>query len=468
MAVSRGKTTSLARLFDATADPVYAVDARRRILFVNKACAEWTGFEPVELLGHECRYHSDARGEGLSAVAAALCPPPACFAGEPARAAIVLPGPSQPGEPRVAEFVPLPSTAEEVAGVLAIVGPKAACDKEESGGEMESPLSVRLHGQLQQFRREMRARYDISRLLGTSPAMRRVRAQMSLAAASTASVVVQGPHGSGRQHVARAIHFGFSSKPSKSSDSSESPPALVPLECSLLGAELVVTTMRALASSGLTNARRPATLLLIDVDELPPETYPELIRSLSEHDAAFRVVATTVSPLLQLTNEGHFSRELACLLGTLTISLPPLAKRLEDLPLLAQSFLEQSNAQSEKQLTGFTPEALECLLGYPWPGHVAELAEFVSQAHAQADGPYVTPGDLPKTISLAAQAAAVPHRVEETIVLEKFLGEMERELIERALARAKGNKTRAAKLLGMTRPRLYRRLVQLGLDDGRG
>jgi DNA-binding NtrC family response regulator len=143
-----------------------------------------------------------------------------------------------------------------------------------------------------------------------------------------------------------------------------------------------------------------------------------------------------------------------------------LAQRREDLPMLAQLFVEEANVRSTKQVAGFSSEAMDRLDAYPWPGNIDELAQMVAQAHERAEGPQITPGDLPERIHLAAAAAAHPRRPEETIVLDEFLGRVERELIRRALARAKGNKTKAAKLLGMTRPRLYRRLVQLGLEQG--
>jgi DNA-binding NtrC family response regulator len=144
-----------------------------------------------------------------------------------------------------------------------------------------------------------------------------------------------------------------------------------------------------------------------------------------------------------------------------------LAERREDLPLVAQLFLEEVNSQGGKQLAGFTPEALDAMHAYPWPGNLDELAATVAVAHQRAGGPQITLADLPDEIHLAAAAAARPRKPEETIVLDEFLARVERELIQRALRRAKGNKTRAARLLGMTRPRLYRRMVQLGLEEGK-
>ena len=142
-----------------------------------------------------------------------------------------------------------------------------------------------------------------------------------------------------------------------------------------------------------------------------------------------------------------------------------MVDRPEDLPLLAQRLLEEANAESARQLSGFTPEALDALAGYDWPGDVQELSAMVAEAHASAEGPQVQARDLPQCINLASDASRFTRKTDDTIVLEQFMAEIERELIERALARARGNKAKAARLLGMTRPRLYRRLVQLGFEE---
>ena len=134
------------------------------------------------------------------------------------------------------------------------------------------------------------------------------------------------------------------------------------------------------------------------------------------------------------------------------IELPPLAEHPQDIPLLAQWFLEAGNVAGEKQLAGFTAEAVEQLLAYPWPGNVDELAQFVRQACAAATGPRVPAAALPEQIRLTADAAASPPREEESLVLDDFLAEIEKELLQLALPRAKGNKTQAARLLGLPAP----------------
>ena len=104
---------------------------------------------------------------------------------------------------------------------------------------------------------------------------------------------------------------------------------------------------------------------------------------------------------------------------------------------------------------------------YPWPGNLDELAQVVADAHTHCQQTLVGVADLPQRLHLAADAIAHPRRKEETIVLDEFLGQVERELIRRALVRSKANKAKAARLLGLTRPRLYRRMVQLGIEGQR-
>jgi len=200
------------------------------------------------------------------------------------------------------------------------------------------------------------------------------------------------------------------------------------------------------------------------VDELPPEFQTPLMDLLLHNSSAWRLMATATESLLELARKDKFHAELAALLSTIIIELPPLRERREDLPFLAQLFLEDCNAMSERQIGGFSPEALDLLDAYSWPGNLEELAATIAEAHRRAAGRLITPQDLPQRLQLAVLAAGEPRRREERIVLPQFLEQVERELIRRALVKAKGNKARAARLLGITRPRLYRRIMQLGVQ----
>lgn len=451
MPPSRASTNELAKLLGGVTEPLYVVAADRRIVFVNDAYEVWAGTAAAEIVGQSCQYSAAAEIAGPAATAAALCPPPEAFSGERLKAPLVLP--TRADDPRQAEFIPLTGGDDGAAAVLAIVRLTPVEELVVPGDETSGP---QLHARLQQYRRRLAIRYHVDRLLGDSPAMRRVRAQVRLAAASAVSVLAVAPHGGGGEHVGRAIHYG---------DGSAAAGPLVPLACPLLDTDLLQATLRSLARAK-SGGQRPATLLLTEIESLPEGAQAELTRSLSAGTLPARVISTSPSPLTELTARDLFRADLACLLSTLTIEMPPLEERMSDLPLLAQWYIEQVNLRSAKQIGGCSPEALDRLANHSWTGDLAELEGVIDEAHQRAEGPLITPHDLPERLALAAQASARPTRPEETIVLEEYLASIEHELIVRALKRAKGNKTKAARLLGMTRPRFYRRLVQLGLAEG--
>lgn len=457
MTVSRGKALELVRLLDGRAAAVYVVDAQRRIVFANAACGQWVGLDPAELVGQECRYHSGESPSPAVAAAAALAPPPEALQGQLWTAPVAPPQAPADAPPRGVLFVPVAGEGEEGPLIVAVAAVAAAdWSLPEPPRTRDATELADLHGRVQRARRQLRRWYHVDRLVGDHPAMRQVRAQVALATESTATVLVVGRPGTGRQHVARAIHYGRAVAPTG---------PLVPLVCPLLSAELLQSTVRSLARArgGAASAERPATLVLQEADQLPAEAQAELSGLLAAGELPFRVVATAERTLADAAAEGRFRHDLALALSTLVIRLPSLRERLVDLPLLAQWFLEEANSRGARQLAGFTAEALDSLALYPWPGELLELNEFVAEAHARAEGTEVTVRDLPPRVFQAAEAARYPRPADEPIRLDEFLGEVERELIERALRRAKGNKTRAARLLGLSRPRLYRRMVQLGL-----
>lgn len=449
----RSAIAELVRLLDAVEEPVYALDEDRTVVFCNRACLEWLGRSAEEIVGKKCVYAlSDTVTD---AVAAGLCPPPAALAGEEMTGVVATSLAGDRWSRRQARFVPLRGSADATVGLIAFVEMKELAESEAVVAPASATEAAGLHERLRTFRQRMSAAYRADRLFGDSPAIRRVRAQVHLAAESRASVLLVGPPGSGRQHAAQTIHYS-STQPSG---------PLVPLACTVLGAELIGSTLSAMASRRTPQeSARGGTLLLNDVDELAREVQDEVARVLLSGAFSLRVIATSHRPLVEAVRENRFREDLAAALSTLVIELPSLAQRRADLPLLAQLFVEEANAKGKKQLAGLSPEALDVLDGYAWPGNIDELIQVIREAHEKAEGVEISVNDLPRQLHIAQSAAAHPRRVEETIVLEEFLGRIERELLVRALARAKGNKTKAARLLGMTRPRLYRRLVQLGLE----
>jgi DNA-binding NtrC family response regulator len=214
--------------------------------------------------------------------------------------------------------------------------------------------------------------------------------------------------------------------------------------------------------------KSPVTLLFSDVDQLTGEAQSRVMGCLASSARRRWLLSTARGSLTDLVQRGTFLGELACLMSTLEISLPTLSERISDVPLIAQMFLEECNRAGGKQVGGFSSAALDMLCGYPWPGNLDELSEVVRCAHRSAANHQIEVDNLPDPIHFDAQAAEFPRRVEESLVLEDFLGQIEKGLIRWTLDHCKGNKSKAAEKLGMSRPRFYRRLEQLRLDDGPG
>ncbi|MBN1589704.1 MAG: sigma-54-dependent Fis family transcriptional regulator [Pirellulales bacterium] len=467
MARQRIRIAELARLFNAVDRPVYVLDDELVIRFCNESCMDWIGPTIEKLVGRRCVYHTSPASDEptrVETIAEGLCPSPVVLAGRVAVGTVSAAGTDGVLRRRQARFVPVGPRDEELLAIIAMVEPVDLDETDQTvtdvldprGLEPVEPSPDELHDCVRRFRHEAAGRYRADRLLGNSPAMRLARARIELAVASRAHVLVVGPPGSGRQHVAHAVHY--TSDP-------RHPGTLIPVDCAVLGADLIRSTIHALAANPLGERAVQSTLLLGEADLMPTEVQADVAATISAKTFLPRVVATAAAPLERSMGSGKYHPPLAAMLSTIVIQLPALADRREDIPLLAQMFLEEANARGPKQLGGFSPEALDRLDAYSWPGNVDELGAAVAEAYREADGPEIQARDLPVRLRRAADAAAHPPREDETIQLDEFLGQIERELITRAMAQAKGNKTKAAALLGITRPRLYRRLVQLGLEE---
>lgn len=443
----------VARLLDEAAEPVYALDAKRQIALANRALGAWLGVEPDELIGRRCDYDAASGNDALAAACAALCPPPEAFAGSVTDGAVSrLAGGELPFERRAAHFVRLAGKEATEALLLVVVEPIDSKDKPDTSPAI---APERLHSLLLKLRGELGRRFHSSQLVGQSAAIAKVREQVRIAAEARARVLIVGPPGSGREHVARTIHYG---------QNSTSIGPLVPIACSLVDAEQMQASLASLLRRQYESPTdRPPAALLLDVDRLRPDAQQELAGFLHLPKIELHTLATSRTSLQRLAAKGRFRADLAHELSTLTISLPSLAKRREDIPLLAQHFLEQANSAEGRQLSGLQPSAIELLAQLPWNGNLDELAEAVRAACQRATGTRVMLADLPDWVHLALDAAARQPRDEPPIQLDEFLANIEKELLARALARTRGNKSKAAELLGLTRQRLLRRLALLGL-----
>lgn len=444
---------ALSKLLDAAPQPVYVLDGEHRFVYGNAAFSAWAGRSAEELAGLKCLFSASGELTGGTELAAAIAPPPEAFS-QAMTGTVAALGEEGKLAARPARFVPLPGGDDEAVGLLVIVEPTSMVKVQDESAEA-SPAD--LHQQLQELRGELGRRFHIGQLIGQSPPMRRVREQVRVASQVGGRVLVLGPEGSGRELVARIIHYG-----PRGGGAAVGP--LVPVDAALMDAELMQSTLTAfLKRQSEWRGERPPAILLKYADRLPADAQQELAGFLRLPGVELPLIATATRSLARLAKRGKFRPDLAYRLSPLTIQLPPLSEREGDLPLLAHFFLEEFNTRGAKQLAGFAPEAADMLFAYSWPGNVDELAEIIRQACEHAAGPLVQVVDLPQQLHHAAEKESRPAAEPERIELDSYLATIETELLRRAMEQSRGNKTKAAELLGIHRARLIRRLVQLGL-----
>ena len=454
MGRARSKANALSRLLDTIARPVYVVDRHGMLVYCNAACGDVLGIDTAQLVGRNCAYRAPA-GDSAAQLVNCFCPPPETFGGSRLEQDVTLVHQTGRSIDMHGLFIPLGPDRATCAGVLVVLLPKNAAAT-ETAPDIELDAD-QLHQRLVQFRTDMLVGdVAVDELVGRSRALRRIRAQIRLASHGATHVLVLGPKGSGREHIARALH--------QQTACHEGGP-MAPVLCPVMDAELLQTAIRSFVRQTADfPSQIPPSLLLLEVDQLPPDAQAELMGFLDLPGFHLFTVATAREPLVVLARQDRFRTDLAQMLSTLVIEVPPLRERREDIPLLTQHFVEKFNSQGGPQRTGFAPEALDELTGYEWPGNIDELAAVVAESCQHAAGPLIDTGDLADRLRWAADAEAHPARPPEPISLDQLLRDVEKEMLERALRLSKGNKTRAANLLGIPRARLHRRIDHFGLS----
>ncbi|NOX55880.1 MAG: hypothetical protein GXP27_15840 [Planctomycetes bacterium] len=456
------KRRKLADWLASEGTPVFLLDAARRVVFFGAGCERLTGWAAEEIVGLVCEYTTDGDPTAPRMLTGTLCPPPEVLQGQAVQVPIYLPHKAGRTEARLLHFFPLKDEAGKVQAVLGI-----ATALPEAKTRVEPTLAQRLHAELAALRLSLRQRFTLSSLVARSDTMRRVLRQVQLATQSEVPVLLVGESGTGKEHVARVIH---SEGPTKTR-------AFVPLDCELLPAErLEEAVQRALqgehpetAAAGLT----PGTLYLAHVERLPRELQQRVADAFGA-DAAqnrhhLRLIAATDADPRKASEEDRLRPDLFHLITALTIELPPLRDRPEELPYLAQAFVESLNRDSEKQVSGISDGVLEQFRRYNWPGNLDELRVVVQEAWSACSEASIRTADLPFRFrtGMDAQTVGPPRRL-LPMPLEEYLATVEKEHIQQALERCRYNKTKAAELLGITRPRLYRRMQALGIEDREG
>jgi len=324
----------------------------------------------------------------------------------------------------------------------------------------------------QQLRKELHERFKFDRFIGKSLEMQKIYTLLRKVASSDANVLITGETGTGKELVARAIHY----------NSHRRDKPFVAVDCSTIPADLVSSELFGHRKGSFTGAIRDrkgkfeladgGTLFLDEIGEMPLDTQAKLLRVLQERTISplgddreisvnVRVIAATNRDLLAAVESGKFRLDLYYRLNVFPIELPPLRKRKEDIPLLVEHFLRKF---CPKNTPCITPRALEILKNYNWPGNVRELENVVERALVLSEGKEILPEHLPDMINrqtIDSDKILEIQIPDEGISLE----ELEKRLIFQALKKAGGNKTRAAKLLGLSRHTLLYRLEKYEINS---
>ena len=334
---------------------------------------------------------------------------------------------------------------------------------------MERALEhVSLKAENRELRERLVSAFDPRDIIGSSPAMRRLMDMVAMVAPSEATVLVTGESGTGKELIARALH----------ANSSRRGGPLVTVNCAALSETLLESELfghEKGAFSGADKRREgrfmqadKGTVFLDEIGETSAAMQAKLLRAIQEREIQrvgsdrilrvdVRIVAATNRDLKAEVEAGRFREDLYYRLNVMTLPVPPLRERAEDIPLLAAYFLRRFAEANRKAAKGFTPQAMDLLLKYGWPGNVRELENAVERAVVLMAGDFVTERELPCGVALAC-APQEPQPGAGRPAAIQPLEAVEREAILAALEVTGGNKTEAAKQLGITRKTLLAKL----------
>ena len=336
------------------------------------------------------------------------------------------------------------------------------------------------------LRGELKERYGFHNLIGSSERMKEVYRMIRRVRDSRISCLLYGESGTGKEVVARSVHY--------SGGRAEGP--FIPVNCGAIPESLIESELFGYKRGAFTGANRDkegffeaadgGTLFLDEIGEMPLHAQVKLLRAIAERkvtrvgdtqerEVDVRIIAATNRSLETEVAEGRFREDLYYRLNVVRIDLPPLRERQQDIHQLAEHFVRQYAREYGKTVTGLSSAVRERLVEYAWPGNVRELRNVIEGAVALEEETQIGLRSLPRQVvggeftlphgaSIAVQPAASAIPV-QGVDLDRVLGNLERQYLEQALEMSKGNKTKAAGLLGMTFRSFRYRLRKFGMDD---
>ncbi|MHC4444869.1 MAG: sigma-54 interaction domain-containing protein [Planctomycetota bacterium] len=467
------------RLLSHTHDGIFVLDHDRRLVLFNSACEQLTGYHADEVVGKEstCPDLLNCHDEHGRPLPEQMCPGLAVLNGRETSTRQRMRITTKGGDYRWVETVYTAIRTGEGGGGY-VIGVMRDIGEQKAKEEQWLKATENLRQEVDRLHDDMRERYGFSSIISRSGRMQLVLEKIRSACGNSSSVLISGESGTGKDMIARTIHFNGLQK--------DGPfvPTTIPVSVDLpdkLGGELFGYTRGSFGGasqdySGLFNAADGGTLFMANIDTMPPEIQDKLLRAIqnqsirpigkTEHTPVnVRIIAATNKTVHELRASGSISDELFYRLGVITIEVPPLRARKEDIPFLVEHFIRKSNQRSTRQIQEVEPGVWAGLDDHDWPGNVRELQSVIESAIAASEGPILRLEEL----SIARGGWAFAGDLEagedqKDMLLDDMLAEIERKAILAALRRAHGQRSRAAKLMGISRSRLYRRMDALGIS----
>ena len=327
----------------------------------------------------------------------------------------------------------------------------------------------KLNQEVKTLRKKLNLQDRKEMIMGNSPEILRILQQAELIAPTNMSVIIQGESGTGKEVIARKIHKKSlrKNKPFIAIDCGAIPDTLI--ESEMFGYEKGAFTGAFASKLGKFVEANDGTLLLDEISNLPILGQAKLLRVLEEKHinpiggkvpipVDVRIIATSNLDLEEEVNKGNFRNDLFHRLNEFQIILPRLSERKEDIPILAKEFLNETKKELKKKIKGFTAESMLLLLNYNWPGNVREMKHVIKRAVLITDEEYVTVDKLSIYAEKSSKNIEIIEITEEPGSLDEMIRKLERYTITKAIEESKGNKTKAAKKLGINIRTLHRKL----------
>jgi DNA-binding NtrC family response regulator len=327
------------------------------------------------------------------------------------------------------------------------------------------------------LKKELRGKYDYTNFVGTSKAIKKIYDLIEKVADTDGTVLITGASGTGKELIARAIHYNSnrSEKPLVVVSCGAIPEAL--LESELFGHEKGAFTGAFKKRIGRFEMANGGTIFLDEIGEMSPALQVKLLRVLQEHKfervggtktihVDLRIVAATNRNLTTAINNETFREDLYYRLNVIPIKVPSLKQRKSDIPLLIDFFLKKFQEGRKKRITGLLPEAMDAMIAYDWPGNVRELENVVKRLTILCENQVVSFDDLPEVIQEKGQLLQSSDEViiEEELDFQEAVKHYERKIILEALEKSNWIKSKAAKLLNINRTTLVAKIKKQNID----